>query len=205
MPFGDVRPSLAVADGGSFTGISNLHDPDSVRRTPDVPDLDFTTTATVADGNRLRAFAKAHTHAQKDTEVVVTASLPTKRAELRDDAESVLSFESSADDVSPVVVTDSECEGDGVTYTGDIEYDGFGVSGDVHPDVADAHADHIVVSQASYTARFLKGALGKLRKSDTENVAYTVRFASEYPLRLERAMAGDARVWFLLAPRITND
>lgn len=208
---GDDSPSLLATNGGTFSGIETLSDPDMIRRTPTMPDFEYPTTATFTDGNQLREFAKAHTSDQCDSTVSVTVSMPTKRDELSEDSDAAVTFETDAEGIGPLVATGDDLE-DGVTYTGPINYDGYGVSGDVHSDVTDAHDGNIVVVQCYYTARFFKQALGKLRKTDTKDVPYTVEFTShtrdsqEYNLlELTRELPGGGHVRFLLAPRINQD
>jgi hypothetical protein len=204
-------PSLLASEGNIFSGIDNLQDPETLQRSPQLPDLKFTATVALADGNQLREFIKAHTKDKLDSAVSVTVSVPTKRDELAGESESVITFESATEDVDPLVATGNSLE-EGVTFTGGIEYDGYGVSGDVHSDVADAHDGNIVVVQSYYTARFLKQAFGTLRKTETEGVPYTVEFAAQemqgkvrHLLRLTREFPEGGHAQFLLAPRLDCD
>lgn len=202
----DNQPSLTVSEDGTFAGISEFNDLETMRRQPETPDFEYTTSLTLSDGNALREFAKSHTRGQMDAELSFTASIPTKRSELSDEtAEGTLTIESSADDVDPLIIRDSDCDGDGVVYTGEIEYNGFGVSGDVHSDVTAAHADHIVVEQSLYSVDYLKNALIRLRKTDTKDVPYTLQFGTEYPMLLERGLGSNGHIRFWLAPRIKSD
>jgi len=208
---GDDSPSLLLKEENIFSGIESLQDPAELRRDPTLPEFDFATTATLTDGNQLREFAKAHTRDDVDSTVSVAVSIPTKRDELADESDPAVTFESAADGVDPLVATAGDLE-DGVTFTGNIEYDGYGVSGDVHSDVSEAHAGNIVVMHGYYTAKFFKQALGKLRKTETKDVPYTLEFSPQETrngavniLRLTRVVGDEGHLRFLLAPRLTND
>lgn len=188
---------FTVTDSEATTEDVPVFPTESVRTAPDMPELTFSASVTVANANEVREWVKG---LPTSGVVSVTASVGSR-------GEAAFSFEHKKN------VSDSKNPADAEYVLEDAyvvdaldEVDVNGKRGaydeELAGDAVDAHMGNHERIRGTFTASYLKAWAKRLRKTRTENVPYTFQFGEEWPLEITRSDGSKVVSETLLAPRV---
>ena len=170
-----------------------LIDPDSIRREPDLPDLDLPVTLTIKDIQVVCDFLDKLGNGDH------------VRFQASENGLSLLT-ERDVDDISLTLWSDEVLgANEGDVVIGRTSYNGNPVRSDVPTTVQELHAGATIDAESLFSAEYLRGFFAKLLKRHTRGVSYELQLGTEFPMYLDRETEFDAdEMRLMLAPRIDS-